>query len=132
MSISKKIILSLERRILYEEANLLVINKPAGLSVHKNGTNKKQHSDGLIEALRIMRPTVRFLELVHRLDRETSGCLMLAKKRATLVALHALLKKRKVKKQYFLLVKGPWKEGICHVQAPLKKYWLQDQKNSKS
>lgn len=61
-------------RILYEEADLLVIDKPAGLPVH--GGSGIQ---GVIEALRIMRPKVRLLELVHRLDRETSGCLMVAK-----------------------------------------------------
>ena len=125
-NIDRNLMISLEMRILYEEANLLVINKPAGLSVHGNRSNIGIKRVGLIEALRIMRPKVRLLELVHRLDRETSGCLIVAKKRTTLVALNALLVERKIEKQYLLLVKGLWKEGVCRVEAPLKKQWLQN------
>ena len=123
LSIDRKLIISLEMRILYEEENLLVINKPAGFPVHGNRSNVDTHA-GLIEVLRIMRPKARLLELVHRLDRETSGCLIVAKKRATLVTLHALLMERKVEKQYFLLVKGRWTGGVRHVEEPLKKHWL--------
>ncbi|MFK3617809.1 RluA family pseudouridine synthase, partial [Coxiella burnetii] len=120
-TVDEKLLISLEMRILYEEADLLVIDKPAGLPVH--GGSGIQ--GGLIEALRIMRPKVRLLELVHRLDRETSGCLMVAKKRSTLVALHTLLTQRKVIKQYLLLVKGQWQGGECRVEVPLKKNRLQ-------
>ena len=119
--IDEKLLISLERRILYEEADLLVIDKPAGLPVH-GGSGIQE---GVIEALRIMRPKVLLLELVHRLDRETSGCLMVAKKRSTLVALHTLLTQRKVIKQYLLLVKGQWQGGECRVEVPLKKNHLQ-------
>ncbi|MBW5802701.1 RluA family pseudouridine synthase [Coxiella endosymbiont of Ornithodoros amblus] len=120
-TVDEKLLISLEMRILYEEEDLLVIDKPAGLPVHsRSGTQ-----GGLIEALRIMRPKVRLLELVHRLDRETSGCLMVAKKRSTLVALHTLLTQRKVIKQYLLLVKGQWQGGECRVEVPLKKNRLQ-------
>lgn len=117
----KSLLISLEMRILVEEADLLVIDKPAGLPVHGgSGIN-----GGLIEALHIMRPKNRLLELVHRLDLETSGCLVVAKKRSLLVALHALLTQRKVVKQYFLLVKGLWQGGERQVEAPLKKNILQ-------
>lgn len=117
----KSLLISLEMRILVEEADFLVIDKPAGLPVHGgSGIN-----GGLIEALRIMRPKNRSLELVHRLDLETSGCLVVSKKRSLLVALHALLTQRKVVKQYLLLVKGLWQGGERRVEAPLKKNILQ-------
>lgn len=117
----KSLLISLEMRILVEEADFLVIDKPAGLPVHGgSGIN-----GGLIEALRIMRPKNGSLELVHRLDLETSGCLVVAKKRSLLVALHALLTQRKVVKQYLLLVKGLWQGGERRVEAPLKKNILQ-------
>ena len=117
----RSLLISLEMRIFVEEADLLVINKPAGLPVHGgSGVNV-----GLIEALRVMRPKSRLLELVHRLDRETSGCLVVAKKRSLLVAFHALLSQRKVVKQYLLLVKGQWQGGKRKVEVPLKKNILQ-------
>lgn len=117
----KSLLISLEMRIFFEEADLLVIDKPTGLPVHGgSGVNV-----GLIEALRVIRPKSQFLELVHRLDRETSGCLVVAKKRSLLVALHALLSERKVMKQYLLLVKGQWQGGERRVEVPLKKNILQ-------
>lgn len=116
-TVMDKSLLSLEMRILIEEPDLLVLNKPAGLPVH-GGTGI---NGGLIEALRIMRPKSRFLELVHRLDRETSGCLVVAKKRSVLVTLHTLLTQRKVSKQYLLLVKGQWYGRGRQVKVPLKK-----------
>lgn len=107
-------------RILYEDEGLIVIDKPAGLPVH-GGTC---YSAGLIEMMRIIRPDVRFLELVHRLDRDTSGCLMIAKKRSVLLELHRLLRNHQVNKQYLLLVKGVWGHGKCKVAAPLQKNCL--------
>lgn len=113
----KSLLISLRMRILLEESDLLVIDKPAGLPVHGgSGIN-----GGLIEILRIMWPKNQLLELVHRLDRETSGCLVVAKKRSLLVALHTLLSQRKVLKQYLLLVKGLWQGRARQVTAPLKK-----------
>ncbi|MCK5359848.1 MAG: 23S rRNA pseudouridine(955/2504/2580) synthase, partial [Gammaproteobacteria bacterium] len=79
----------LAKSILYEDKSIIVINKPAGMAVHGgSGINY-----GVIEAFRQLKPEYHFLELVHRLDRETSGCLMLAKKRSALVALHEMLRR---------------------------------------
>jgi 23S rRNA pseudouridine955/2504/2580 synthase len=106
--------------VLHEDDELLVIDKPAGVAVH-GGSGV---SRGVIEQLRLERPSARFLELVHRLDRETSGVLMLAKKRAALVELHRQLREGQVRKYYLVLVKGAWREGKRSVQAPLHKYLL--------
>lgn len=119
--LDKSLLVSLEMRILIEETDLLVIDKPAGLPVHGgSGIN-----GGLIEVLRLRQPKSQVLELVHRLDRETSGCLVVAKKRSLLTALHALLTQRKMIKQYLLLVKGQWQGGERQVEVPLKKNVLQ-------
>ncbi len=104
-------------RILYEDSDLLIINKPAGLAVH-GGSGI---SLGLIEVLRAMRPQDSGLELVHRLDRDTSGCLILAKKRGALKALHELLRNNQVEKIYLALVKGYWPKHLRLVDAPLLK-----------
>jgi 23S rRNA pseudouridine955/2504/2580 synthase len=97
---------------------LLVIDKPAGVAVH-GGSGV---SFGVIEQLRAARPTVRTLELAHRLDRETSGLLMLAKKRSALTALHADLREGRVRKQYLALARGLWRGGARRITAPLRKY----------
>jgi 23S rRNA pseudouridine955/2504/2580 synthase len=107
--------------ILFEDDGLLVLDKPAGLAVH-GGSGL---SYGLIEALRAMRPEARFLELVHRLDRDTSGCIMVAKKRSALVALHAALRGDGVDKRYLALVSGHWAQARRRVAAPLEKNTLQ-------
>jgi 23S rRNA pseudouridine955/2504/2580 synthase len=107
--------------ILFEDDGLLVLNKPAGLAVH-GGSGL---SYGLIEALRALRPESRFLELVHRLDRDTSGCIMVAKKRSALVALHAALRGDGVDKRYLALVAGRWPKHRQRVAAPLEKNTLQ-------
>lgn len=107
----------LNERILVENSRYLVINKPSGLPVHGGS----QVSAGLIESLRVIRPDCSFLELVHRLDKETSGCLIIAKKRSLLRELHQLLTLRKVRKQYLALVKGNWKGARFEVEAPLLK-----------
>lgn len=114
----KRLIERIQQSVLYEDAGLMVINKPAGVAVH--GGSGVNH--GIIEALRIARPEMPGLELVHRLDRETSGCLMIAKKRSTLRALHALLREEHgVDKRYVALVKDQWRGGDRKVTAALKK-----------
>lgn len=111
----------LEESVLYEDNGLLVINKPSGMAVH-GGSGL---SYGVIEALRALRPNAPYLELVHRLDRSTSGCLMIAKKRSILRALHALLREGSVNKRYLALVKGRWQGGERTIRAALSKNILQ-------
>ena len=106
--------------ILFEDEGLIVIDKPSGLAVHGgSGVNL-----GLIEALRALRPQARFLELVHRLDRDTSGCIMVAKKRSALLALHAALRGDGVDKRYLALAAGSWPRRRKRVEAPLEKNTL--------
>jgi 23S rRNA pseudouridine955/2504/2580 synthase len=104
--------------ILYEDAHLLIIDKPAGSAVH-GGSGI---SYGVIEQLRAKRPDAKFLELVHRLDRETSGVLVLAKKRSALTNLHEQIRSGTVDKRYLTLVHGDWKNARQHVKLPLHKY----------
>lgn len=107
----------LQESILFENKGLLIINKPSGLAVHGgSGINL-----GLIEALRSLYPQEHFLELVHRLDRDTSGCIMVAKKRSMLRYLHAELREGRIQKYYQALVQGSWSKRATHVDAPLKK-----------
>ncbi|HZQ61566.1 MAG TPA: RluA family pseudouridine synthase [Casimicrobiaceae bacterium] len=103
-------------RILYEDEALLALDKPAGIAVH-GGSGV---SYGVIERLRRARPEARFLELVHRLDRETSGVLLVAKKRAALVSLHAQLRDGGVDKRYLVLVRGKWRDALRRVDLPLE------------
>jgi 23S rRNA pseudouridine955/2504/2580 synthase len=112
---------TIKQRILYEDNQLLIINKPAGMAVH-GGSGV---SYGLIETLRAMRPQEKLLELAHRLDRDTSGCLIIAKKASTLKELHELMRTNQVEKIYWLLVKGHWPKHIKLVDAPLLKNELQ-------
>ncbi|HGJ5877258.1 MAG TPA: 23S rRNA pseudouridine(955/2504/2580) synthase RluC [Arsenophonus sp.] len=107
--------------ILYEDEHLLVLNKPSGMAVH-GGSGVKF---GVIEALRVLRSEVRFLKLVHRLDRDTSGVLLLSKKRSALRALHQQLRLKQMQKEYLALVKGQWPSHIKVIQAPLLKNILQ-------
>lgn len=100
--------------IIYEDDHLLAINKPAGTVVHGC-------SLGIIESMRTLRPDLNFLELVHRLDRDTSGVLILAKKRSALHYLHKQLRIKLVKKNYIALVRGQWKSHIKIVNVPLLK-----------
>jgi 23S rRNA pseudouridine955/2504/2580 synthase len=104
--------------IVFEDESLLVIDKPAGIAVH-GGSGV---SFGVIERLRQARPLARFLELAHRLDRETSGLLIVAKKRSALTALHAALREGRVTKRYLVLVKGAWTRPTRDVVLPLRKY----------
>ncbi|MFO1348625.1 MAG: 23S rRNA pseudouridine(955/2504/2580) synthase RluC [Pseudomonadales bacterium] len=107
----------LESRILFEDQYLIAINKPAGLAVH-GGSGIRL---GLIEALRQMRPQEKMLELVHRLDRDTSGCMLIAKRRSALTALHEDLRAGRVDKRYLALVYGRWPARIKDVKVSLLK-----------
>lgn len=107
--------------ILYEDDAILVINKPSGTAVH-GGSGL---SFGVIEGLRALRPEARFLELVHRLDRDTSGILLVAKKRSALRALHEQLRLKQMQKDYLALVRGHWQSHTKVIQAPLLKNILQ-------
>lgn len=107
-----------EYNILLEDSHLLVINKPAGVAVH-GGSGV---SYGVIEQLRSSRPDAKFLELVHRLDRDTSGILLLAKKRSALTSLHEQIREGATDKRYLVLVKGDWRNPRQHIKLPLFKY----------
>lgn len=116
-----------ELPILFEDEALLVVDKPSGIAVH-GGSGV---SFGVIEALRRQRPLARFLELAHRLDRETSGILLVGKKRSALVALHDMFREggvggsRGADKRYLVLVKGRWMDPVRNVKLPLLKYLLE-------
>lgn len=112
------VVQSLEDAIIHEDDRIIVINKPSGMAVH-GGSGM---SFGVIEALRALRPKAPFLELVHRLDRDTSGCLMIAKRRSTLRFIHKQLQEKKIKKRYWALVKGAWPAKQKFVDAPLRKF----------
>jgi len=101
--------------VLYEDKKLLVIDKPAGIAVH--GGSGISH--GVIELLRAARPDLKDLSLVHRLDRETSGCLVIAKKRSALRALHEKFREGIVEKNYLALVLGDWQFGEQLIDEPL-------------
>ena len=110
----------LESRILYEDKRLIVLNKPGGIAVH--GGSGIQF--GVIESMRKSRSDYHYLELVHRLDRDTSGCLVLAKKRSALRQIHELLRVGKVQKRYLALVQGNWQDGKKHIDVPLQRQML--------
>ena len=110
----------LARLILFEDEQLLILNKPAGMAVH-GGSGVSQ---GVIEALRATRPEAHFLELVHRLDRDTSGCLIIAKRRSMLRALHEMMRNGTIEKHYLALVMGQWEGGKRAVDAPLDRNLL--------
>lgn len=107
----------LQRDILFEDNAILVINKPSGFAVH-GGSGI---SSGVIETLRALRPESHFLELVHRLDRDTSGCLIIAKKRSALRTLHEYFRGNGVKKNYLALLQGRWEKQKLIVDQPLQK-----------
>ncbi|MGD9356452.1 MAG: 23S rRNA pseudouridine(955/2504/2580) synthase RluC [Chromatiales bacterium] len=106
--------------ILFEDKTLLVMNKPSGIAVH-GGSGI---SLGIIEQLRLLRPEEKGLELVHRLDRATSGLLMIAKRRSALRTLHALQRENRIRKSYLALVQGDWPENRMRVDVPLRKNQL--------
>jgi len=111
-----------EFHIVHEDNYLLVIDKPSGVAVH-GGSGV---SYGVIEQLRAARPDAKFLELVHRLDRETSGLLLLAKKRSALTSLHEQMRDGTTDKRYLTLVAGDWRNPRQHVKLPLHKYTTPD------
>ena len=111
-----------EFKIIFEDSHLLVIDKPAGVAVH-GGSGV---SFGVIEQLRASRPEAKFLELVHRLDRETSGLLLLAKKRSALTSLHEQMRDGLTDKRYLTMVAGDWKNARQHIKLPLHKYTTAD------
>jgi 23S rRNA pseudouridine955/2504/2580 synthase len=108
---------ALQHSILFEDDGFLIINKPAGFAVH-GGSGV---SSGVIEGLRLLRPEARFLELVHRLDKDTSGCLVIAKKRSALRLFHELFRDNHIHKTYIALLAGRWQRKKLIVNAPLLK-----------
>ena len=104
-------------RIIYEDEHFIIINKPSGMSVHVGSTVRV----GVIEAMRHMYPKLPNLELVHRLDSETSGCLILAKKKRILREMHGLLREGHMTKIYWALTQGKWKDSELRVDVPLQK-----------
>ena len=121
-NVPDKLAHDIESAILFEDDYLIAVNKPRGMAVH-GGSGI---SLGLIEALRVIRPDCKRLELVHRLDRDTSGVILVAKKRSVLVALHAMLQKKSgIQKRYWALVYGGWPKHMSDVTAPLLKNELQ-------
>jgi len=112
-----KVLQILKDAIILEEPRFLILNKPSGMAVHGgSGLNF-----GVIEGLRALRPDAPYLELVHRLDRETSGCLIIAKKRSALRRFHEMLRENKIDKRYRALVMGEWFGKSRTVNAPLSK-----------
>lgn len=117
-NVPDKLAYDIESAILFEDDYLIAINKPRGMAVH-GGSGI---SLGLIEALRVIRPQIKRLELVHRLDRDTSGVILVAKKRSTLTALHEMLQKKSgIQKRYWALVYGSWPKHLKDVKVPLLK-----------
>ena len=114
-SVPATLIQAVERAVIHEDERLLVLDKPAGLAVH-GGSGL---SFGVIEALRASRPS-ETLELAHRLDRDTSGCLIVARRPAALRVLHALLREGSVQKSYLALLAGRWNLGSKSIDAPLR------------
>ncbi len=110
----------LTSRILYEDEQLLILNKPTGMSVHGGSTVRV----GIIEALKAQYPRLPQLELAHRLDSDTSGCLVMAKKRSVLRELHALLREGRVRKIYWALAQGQLTPAEHRIDAPLQKFHL--------
>ena len=111
---------SLEEAVIYEDDRLMVLNKPSGMAVH-GGSGL---SWGLIEAMRTLRPQAKELELVHRLDRDTSGCLLLSKRRSALRDLHQLIRGNAVEKRYLALLAGRLPNPEMWVDVPLRKNLL--------
>jgi 23S rRNA pseudouridine955/2504/2580 synthase len=107
-----------EFSIVFEDESLIAIDKPAGVAVH-GGSGV---DFGVIEQIRRARPEARFLELAHRLDRETSGLLLIGKKRSALTRLHDLFRNGGIDKRYLALVKGHWRDKLRNVKLPLLKY----------
>ncbi len=119
--ISSNLVNNLKKRIIFENNDFLVLNKPSGLAVH-GGTNVKF---GIVDILRKMYGDKTYLELVHRLDRDTSGCLIIAKNRLALQDLHLKMQEREITKNYLALVKGAWSNSKRVIEHPLRKSVMQ-------
>ncbi len=104
-------------RILYRDESLIALNKPAGMAVHGGSGILR----GVIEQMRLELPECRTMELVHRLDRETSGVLLIALKRRALVGMHEAMRAGKIQKRYLTMVAGLWPNPVQHVKLPLHK-----------
>ncbi|MDX1811621.1 MAG: 23S rRNA pseudouridine(955/2504/2580) synthase RluC [Gammaproteobacteria bacterium] len=115
---SKAALETLEKSIIFEDKDLLIINKPSGFAVH-GGSGV---SYGVIEGFRVLRPRERRLELVHRLDRDTSGCLIMAKKTSVLRAFHEMIRNDEMEKYYLALLKGVMPDDEILVDQPLRKF----------
>jgi len=109
----------LRRATLFENEHLLIIDKPAGLAVHAGSGIDY----GVIDAMRLLHPDSE-IELVHRLDRDTSGCLLLAKNRPALLSMQQSIRDNRLGKNYFAVVKGRWPQDLHEIRQPLKKYHL--------
>ena len=114
-----RLLAQLEQSILFEDPHILVLDKPAGLAVHA-GTGIPW---GIIDAMRLLRPD-ESIELVHRLDRDTSGCLLFARQRQALLAMQTMLRERSLHKHYYAVVKGCWPQELNEISLPLKKYHM--------
>ena len=108
--------------VIYEDEAMLALNKPAGMAVHGGSGISR----GVIEQLRLERPQARFLELAHRLDRETSGVLLVGKKRSALTRLHDMMRENQMRKRYLMLVQGCWKDQKRRVVLPLVKHEMEN------
>jgi len=117
----QQLIQRLERSVLFEDDDLMILNKPSGMAVH--GGSGIKH--GVIEILRHSRPELGDIELVHRLDRDTSGCLLISKRREILLRLQQQFKENRIHKHYLTLLKGRWRNGKQIVDVPLRKNNLQ-------
>jgi 23S rRNA pseudouridine955/2504/2580 synthase len=106
----------LTQRVLYEDKYFFILNKPAGMAVHAGSGVRL----GVIEALRLLHPQEKYIELAYRLDRATSGCLLIVKRPSILKLCHALLRENKMDKRYVLLVKGRWPANLRTVDSPLE------------
>lgn len=114
---SKGLCSAIAESIIFEDDNLIIIDKPSGIAVH-GGSGI---ANGVIEIMRVLRPEEKNIELVHRLDRHTSGCLLLAKNRPVLLELHELLRENLIDKRYYALVQGYWQDDESTVNFPLLK-----------
>ncbi|MDH3763100.1 MAG: RluA family pseudouridine synthase [Gammaproteobacteria bacterium] len=115
----KSLLTRLEQAVVFENDDILIIDKPAGLAVHAgSGVDY-----GVIDAMRLLYPQTE-IELVHRLDRDTSGCLMLAKNRQALLGMQKLLRDNQLNKNYIAMVQGDWPAELTELNLPLKKYLL--------
>lgn len=115
----KQLLDRLEQAVIFENKDILVLDKPAGLAVHAGSGV----SYGVIDAMRMLYPQTE-IELVHRLDRDTSGCLLLAKNRLALLAMQGLLQENQLIKSYIAVVRGNWPRDLTEIRLPLKKFYL--------